>query len=548
MTKNKTNKRLLVTIALTYANGPLHMGHLLEAIQADIWVRLQKSLENDCLFIGGSDAHGTAVMLAAEKAGIPAEEYAAAISQDHRQDYQRFLIDFDEFQSTHDAKNEVLVNEIYHRLQSNGDIASRTIQHAFDPEKNLFLADRFIRGECPKCGASDQYGDNCEVCGTSYDVTLLKNAKSVFSGATPIQKESKHFFFDLSRHAEMLRQWIHSNQHVSEQNANKLDEWFVEGLREWDITRDGPYFGFKIPGEDNKYFYVWLDAPVGYMAIFQHLCEKRGLDFNAYWRHSDDTELHHFIGKDILYFHALFWPAMLAGSGFRMPTSIKTHGYLTINGAKMSKSRGTFITGKQYLSALDPEYLRYYFAAKLSAQTEDVDLNLEDFAQRINSDLVGKYVNLASRCAGFINKKFADQLSDQLHDQALYATFLDAGERIAQCYAEMHYNRAIREIMTLADKANQYIDLYKPWALAKQEDQAKLVQQICTQGLNLFRLLTVYLLPVLPAAAAKVQHFLRCDNMHWASRHQPLLAHTINRFEPLINRIALEDTEKLAVA
>jgi len=543
---NTAKRDILMTIALPYANGLIHLGHMVEAIQGDIWARYQRLCGNPCLFICGSDAHGTAVMISAEKQGVSAEELVESTRKDHLHDYQQFLISFDNFYTTHSPENQKLTNEIYAKLVANGDISKRTISHAFDPEKQMFLADRFIKGTCPRCNANDQYGDNCESCGATYAVSELKNAKSTFSNATPIEKDSEHYFFDLSKYTDMLHQWIHSDKHLSTPVANKLNEWFGESLREWDISRDAPYFGFEIPNAPGKYFYVWLEAPVGYMASLVNLIEKRPeINFDHYWNKKSTTELYHFIGKDIVYFHSLFWPAMLYSAGYRLPTSIFVHGYLTINGTKMSKSRGTFITAKQYLAQLDPEYLRYYFAAKLNNQVEDIDLNLEDFALRVNSDLVGKYVNLASRCAGFINKKFEGMLADQLHDKTLFEEAASAGDSIAKHYESMNYNQAMREIMAVADRANQYIDHHKPWSLAKEEGKEFEVQLICTQGLNLFKLLTTYLKPVLPKTAEKVEAFLNTTPLTWDSKNEALLKHNINQFIPLMQRVTAEQLEAI---
>ena len=487
MTADTKKRHILMTIALPYANGPIHLGHLVEAIQADIWARFQKLQGHQCLFISANDAHGTAIMLSAEKKGITPEELITSMHAEHIQDFNNFLIDFDNFYTSHSPENKELSSLIYQRLQQKGDITTRNIFQAYDPEKEIFLADRFILGECPRCGAKDQYGDNCEACGATYNPMELINPVSAISGATPIEKESLHYFFHLENYTDLLKNWV-TEGHLQPQVTNKLKEWFKEGLKQWDISRDAPYFGFEIPDAPNKYFYVWLDAPIGYMASLKNLEEKRPeLNFNEYWKKDSPIELFHFIGKDIIYFHALFWPAMLHGANYRMPTTIVVHGFLTINGRKMSKSRGTFITAKQYYQHLNPEYLRYYFAAKLNAQVEDIDLNFSDFTARVNSDLVGKYVNLASRCAGFISKKFNGQLANQLDNTALFEEFVQVGKDIAHHYETLDYNRAVREIMALADRANQYIDQKKPWAVAKEAGREADVQLICTQGLNLFK-------------------------------------------------------------
>lgn len=537
---------LLVTAALPYANGAIHLGHMVEYIQADIWVRFQRMCGNSCLFVCGDDAHGTPIMLSAQKQGITPEALIAQMHQLHSQDFQDFLISVDNFYTTHSPENKTLSALIYERLKARGDIFKRTILQAYDPVENIFLPDRFIRGRCPRCGAEDQYGDNCEVCGATYSPTELVNPVSAISGATPIQKESEHFFFDLKKYTDFLKNWIEAG-HLQSQIANKLQEWFTTGLEAWDISRDAPYFGFEIPGEKNKYFYVWLDAPIGYMASLKNLSDKnKAVDFEHYWKKDSSAELHHFIGKDIVYFHALFWPAMLFGAEFRLPNDIHVHGYLTINGKKMSKSRGTFITARQYLDVLNPEYLRYYFAAKLTPQVEDIDLNLEDFTHRVNADLIGKYVNIASRCAGFITKKFEGKLASQLADEKLFSEFVEARDLISNCYEELNYNKAVRTIMGLADRANQYIDHHKPWALAKETGRDADVQAICTQGLNLFKVLTAYLKPILPMTAAEAEKFLNIAPLTWQNAHEPLLNQTIQVFKPLMQRIAPETIAQLS--
>src|SRR3989338_1326399 len=509
------NRKMLVTTALTYANGSLHLGHLVEYIQTDIWVRFQKLRGNDCLYICGSDAHGTPIMISAEKVGITPKELIAKIRAEHIRDLKDFYIEFDNFYTTHSEENRHLSNLIYERLKARNDIETRTIEQAFDPEKNMFLPDRYVKGECPKCGAKDQYGDNCEVCGATYAPTELKNPKSVISGATPIQKKSEHYFFKLENYTSMLKKWTQSHR-LQKAVSSKLNEWFEAGLQPWDISRDAPYFGFEIPDHPGKYFYVWLDAPVGYMASLKNLCDMRPeLDFNAYWNKESKAELYHFIGKDIMYFHTLFWPAMLEGSGFRTPNAVFVHGFLTINGEKMSKSRGTFIEARKYLSYLNPEYLRYYFAAKLTDTVADIDLNFEDFANRVNSDLVGKVVNIASRCAGFINKQFAGKLAENLDQPELYNEFIQAKEIIAKHYEDRKFSTAVKEIMALADKANQYIDNKKPWALAKEDGKKSEIQMICTIGLNCYRLLIIYLKPILPKIAEHSEKFLNINSLMW---------------------------------
>ncbi len=540
-------RHILVTSALPYANGSLHLGHLVEYIQTDIWVRFQKMQGHQTIYVCADDAHGTPIMLRAQNEGISPEELIARTDREHRADFADFGIGFDNYHSTHSAENRELANTIYLRLKEGGYIHSRKIKQAYDPEKHMFLPDRFIKGECPRCGAGDQYGDNCEVCGATYSPTELKNPVSAISGATPVEKESEHYFFDLGAFENMLKEWT-SGEHIQPQIAHKLNEWFDAGLRDWDISRDAPYFGFEIPDAPGKYFYVWLDAPIGYMASFKNYCDRQGLDFNAWWGKESNYELYHFIGKDIAYFHTLFWPAMLYGSGFRTPTAVFCHGFLTVNGQKMSKSRGTFITARTYLDHLNPEYLRYYFAAKLGNGIDDLDLNLEDFQLRVNADLVGKVVNIASRCAGFIYKRFSGRLSDKCAETALYRQFADASDRIARLYDGREFGHAIREIMTLADHANQYIDAKKPWVLAKQEGKEEEVQAVCSVGLNLFRVLITYLKPVLPRMAEEAEAFLNIEPLDWQAVQTPLTAHTINKFKPLMTRVEKEKLEAILEA
>ncbi len=527
---------ILVTSALPYANGPIHIGHLVEYIQTDIWVRFQKLRGHRCIYVCADDAHGTPIMLRAQQEGIEPEQLIERIGQEHRADFGAFLVDFDNYHSTHSPENRHYAELIYQRLKARGHITQRVITQAYDPEKQMFLPDRFIKGQCPRCGAADQYGDSCEVCGATYSPTELINPRSVVSGATPIEKESLQYFFRLSDFETMLRDWVRAG-HVQPEIANKLEEWFQEGLQEWDISRNAPYWGFEIPDAPGKYFYVWLDAPIGYMASFKSYCEREGVDFDAYWRHDSAAELYHFIGKDIARFHTLFWPAMLDGAGFRKPTAVFCHGFLTVNGQKMSKSRGTFIMARTYLDHLNPEYLRYYFATKLSDRVDDLDLNLEDFQQRVNADLVGKVVNIASRCAGFINKRFEGRLAAELDAPELYRAFVAAGDSIARAYAGREFSRAMREIMALADRANQYIDEHKPWVLAKQADAGDQVQAVCSDGLNLFRVLMLYLKPVLPRVAADAEAFLNIPPLDWQALDQPLLNHTIASFRPLLARV-----------
>ncbi|MEK7322443.1 MAG: methionine--tRNA ligase [Pseudomonadota bacterium] len=531
-----TRRTILVTSALPYANGPIHLGHLVEYIQTDIWVRFQKMRGHECHYVCADDAHGTPIMLRARQEDITPEVLIARIGEEHRADFAGFAIAFDHYHSTHSPENRELATLIYQRLREAGHISTRTITQAFDPEKQMFLPDRFIKGECPRCGAADQYGDSCEVCGATYSPSDLKNAVSVLSGARPIEKESLHYFFKLNDFTDMLRDWTRGG-HLQPEVANKLDEWFEAGLQDWDISRDAPYFGFEIPGAEGKYFYVWLDAPIGYMASFKAYCARSGLSFDAYWQKDSGAELYHFIGKDIVYFHALFWPAMLEGADFRTPTAIFAHGFLTVNGQKMSKSRGTFIKARSYLDHLNPEYLRYYFAAKLSGGVDDLDLNLDDFAQRVNADLVGKVVNIASRCAGFISKRFEGRLAAECPDQVLYQEFVNAGESIAAGFENRDYSRAVREIMALADRANQYIDEKKPWQIAKDPEREQELHAVCSLGVNLFRVLITYLKPVLPRTAALAESFLQGGELRWDSPRTPLLAHAIAPYQALMTRV-----------
>lgn len=541
-------RKILATNALPYANGPLHLGHLVGTIQGDIWVRLQKMLGHDCMYICGSDSHGTPIMIQAEKMGMTAEELITQVGRGQQQDFADFLVEYDNYHTTHSPENKELVETIFNRHLAKGNISKRTIKQLYDPTKNMFLPDRYIKGECPNCGAHDQYGDNCEACGATYLPTDLKNPYSTLSGSQPIEKESVHYFFKLTEFETFLKEWTRRG-HLQEQVTNKLDEWFKDSLREWDISRDTPYFGFNIPGEKDKYFYVWLDAPIGYMASFKNLCEKRkDLTFSDYWESETVTELYHFIGKDIIYFHALFWPALLHGAQYRTPSKIYVNGFLTVNGQKMSKSRGTFIKARTYLDHLQPEYLRYYFAAKLSDRIEDLDLNFDDFTLRINADLVGKFINIASRCASFITKNFSGKLSSHCQEPSLYNDFISAGDEIARHYNRLEYSQAIRHIMALADKANQYIDEKKPWTLIKNPDNAQEVQDVCSVGINLFRVLMIYLKPVLPKTAKQVEDFLNIPALQWDDIKQPLLNNTINPFQPMINRIDSKQIEALKMA
>jgi len=534
-------RKILVTSALPYANGSIHIGHLVEYIQTDIWARFHKLRGYECYYVCADDAHGTPIMLRAQKEGIEPEELIKRMHAEHQADFAAFAIGFDNYYSTHSPENRQFAYLIYQGLKTAGHIEQRIIRQAYDPVKEMFLPDRFIRGECPKCSAADQYGDHCETCGATYSPTELKNPVSAISGATPIEKDSEHFFVNLAHFETMLKEWTSSGS-LQPETQHKVNEFFEAGLQAWDISRDAPYFGFEIPEAPNKYFYVWLDAPIGYMASFKQFCEKKNLDFEAFWGKDSQAEVYHFIGKDIVYFHTLFWPAMLTAGGFRKPTAVFVHGFLTVDGHKMSKSRGTFINARTYLDHLNPEYLRYYFAAKLGNGVDDVDLNLDDFLHRVNADLVGKVVNIASRCAGFINKRFNGQLAPQLADYQLYQQFIEAGTAIAEAYDQREYNKAVRDIMALADRANQYIDEYKPWILAKQAGQETELQAICSQGLNLFWVLMGYLAPILPLMAEKVTEFLAAP-VTW--QPQPLLAHTINPFKPLMQRVEQPQIEAM---
>jgi methionyl-tRNA synthetase len=528
-------RQILVTSALPYANGPIHLGHMVEAIQTDIWVRFQKSRGHECYYVCADDAHGTPIMIRARQDGIDPEELIAGWHSAHVHDYQGFLIQHDSFHSTHSEENRELSAEIYSRLKAAGHITRRVIEQAYDAEVGMFLPDRFIKGNCPRCDAPDQYGDNCEVCGATYTPTELKNPVSVLSNTTPERRESEHLFFRLGDFEPMLREWTRSGG-IQPEIANKLDEWFSAGLQDCDISRDAPHSGFEIPDQPRKYFYVWLDAPIGYMASFRVLCRRLDLDFDAFWGPDSRAELVHFIGKDIAYFHTLFWPAMLQGAGFRRPDTVHVHGFLTVNGQKMSKSRGTFVLARTYLEHLEPEYFRYYIAAKLGGGVDDIDMNLEDFVQRVNSDLVGKVVNIASRCASFLRKGFGNRLAPVLDDEALLADLQRAGEDIAALYERREYGKAIRSIMALADRANQYIDTRKPWVLARDPEQAATVQAVCSTGINLFRVLMTYLAPVLPAMADKARAFLRAP-LDWTDLDTVLLDHALDEFQPLMARI-----------
>ena len=541
---NRETRTILVTSALPYANGPIHIGHLVEYIQTDIWVRFQRQRGHDCIYVCADDAHGTPIMLRAELEGVTPEQLIERVGAEHRADFAAFMVAFDNYHTTHSDENRELASTIYTRLREAGHISVRTIEQAYDPVRGMFLPDRYIRGECPKCGTGDQYGDSCEACGSTYAPTDLKNPVSMVSGATPELRESEHHFVELGHFEEMLKGWVRGagaadgRAPVQPEIANKLDEWFGAGLQAWDISRDAPYFGFEIPGAPGKYFYVWLDAPIGYMASFANLCARReDLDFDRYWGEDSEAELYHFIGKDIAYFHTLFWPAQLRGAGFRAPSAVFCHGFLTVNGQKMSKSRGTFIRARTYLDHLDPEYLRYYFACKLGSGIDDLDLSLDDFVARVNSDLVGKVVNIASRCARFLGRDFDGRMSAELHRPELFERFAAASETIAGHYEAREYGRVTREVVALADLANQYIDETKPWVMAKDPQRASEVQAVCSMGLELFRVLLVYLKPILPGMAARVEQFLAVAPLCWEDAATPLLAHRVNTFEPLMARV-----------
>lgn len=528
---------MLVTCALPYANGSIHLGHMLEHIQADIWVRYQRMRGYQVHFICADDAHGTPIMLKAQQMGITPEEMIAAVSKEHQTDFAGFNISFDNYHSTHSDENRELAELIYGRLKDGGFIKGRTITQLFDPEKSMFLPDRFVKGTCPKCKSPEQYGDNCDSCGATYSPTELIDPKSAVSGATPVMKDSEHFFFDLPQFETWLAGWVRGSGAIQEEMANKMQEWFESGLQQWDITRDAPYFGFEIPGAPGKYFYVWLDAPIGYMASFKNLCNKRGdIDFDSYWKADSEAELYHFIGKDIAYFHCLFWPSMLEGAGFRKPTKVNVHGYVTVNGAKMSKSKGTFIKASTYLNHLDPECLRYYYAAKLNSRIDDLDLNLDDFVARVNADVVNKLVNLASRNAGFIAKRFDGKLAATCAEPELYAEFANASASISEAYEAREFSRAIREIMALADKANRYVDEKAPWVLAKQEGADAELQAVCSVGINLFRVLMAYLKPVMPLLAERAEAFLG-ETLTWDGVALPLTNHQLTPFKALFSRI-----------
>ncbi len=546
-------RRILVTSALPYVSGAIHLGHLLEHIQTDIWVRFQRLRGHQVFYVCADDTHGTATMLLAEQKGVAPEVLIESMRQEHIRDFAGFLIGHDNYYSTHSAENRHYAELIFTRLRDRGLIFTDAVEQLYDPQRKLFLADRFVKGECPRCGASDQYGDNCEACGATYDATELKNPRSTISGATPVLAVSEHYFFDLPRYEAFLREWLAGGT-VQPEVANKLAEWLNSGLKPWDISRDAPYFGFLIPGTSDKYFYVWMDAPIGYMASFRNYADGReDVSFDDFWAPQDSagkltTEVHHFIGKDIINFHALFWPSVLDGAGFRTPTRIHTHGFVTVDGTKMSKSRGTFINASTYLQHLDPEYLRYYYATKLNGTVDDIDINLDDFVQRVNADLVGKIVNIASRCAGFITKHFDGALASSLHDASLWQDFSAAAEDIAAHYERGDVARGIREITALADRANQYIAEHAPWTMIKDPARGQAVQAVCSQGINLFRILMIYLKPILPRMAADAENFLNVPPLTWADVAQPLAGHQINVFKPLFSRMEKSAVDALVDA
>ena len=543
MANTQAKRKILVTSALPYANGSLHLGHLMEYIQTDIWYRFQKAQGNECYYVCADDAHGTPIMLKAQEQGISPEEMVAKVREERIVDFADFHIEFDNYHSTHSEENQELASLIYNKLNDAGFIAKKTISQLFDPEKQMFLPDRFVKGTCPKCKSEDQNGDNCDKCGATYSPTDLLAPKSVISGATPVLKDSEHYFFDLPKFEPMLKEWLHSGSIQSEM-ANKLEEWFEQGLQQWDISRDAPYFGFEIPNAPGKYFYVWLDAPIGYMASFKNFCDNNNVNFDEFWSADSDAELYHFIGKDIIYFHSLFWPAMLEGSNFRKPTNVFAHGFVTVNGEKMSKSRGTFIKARTYLDHLNPEYLRYYFASKLNSGITDLDLNLDDFGQKVNSDLIGKVVNIASRCAGFIKKRFDSKLSEAIDNPELLAEFQAAKPVITELFENREFAKAVREIMALADKANKYIDDKAPWVSVKDENLQQQTHDVCSMGINLFRILMTYLKPVLPGMAKEVEAFLNAE-LTWDGIDSPLQNHEINKFKALMQRVEMDKVEKM---
>ena len=538
------SRKIFVTCALPYANGSIHLGHMLEHIQADIWVRYQRLKGNQIYFVCADDTHGTPIMIKSKQLGITPEEMLKAVAVEHKQDFDGFEISFDNYYSTHSEENRFFSNSIYKKLKERGYIASRTISQLFDPEKKMFLPDRFVKGTCPKCKAPDQYGDNCEVCGATYSPTELLNPYSAVSGAKPELKQTEHFFFDLPQFEPVLKDWIKTGA-IPEEMANKLNEWFEAGLQQWDITRDAPYFGFEIPDQPGKYFYVWLDAPIGYFGSFKNYCDRvKNVDFDEFTSTGSNCEMYHFIGKDILYFHSLFWPAMLSGAGYRMPTKLFIHGYVTVNGAKMSKSKGTFIKAATFLKHFPAETLRYYYAAKSNAKIDDLDLNLEDFIARVNSDLVNKVVNLASRTANFITKKFAGRLAPSLTEEQIFGEFRNATASIENAYENREYARAVREIMRLADLANKYVDDTAPWVLAKDPSKDAELHQVCTNALNMFKILLTYLKPIIPSLVKASEDFLGVT-LNWNEACDPLTDREINPFKPLFKRIEQKQVDEM---
>ena len=537
-------RKILVTSALPYANGSIHLGHLVEYLQTDIWVRNQKMSGNTCYYICADDAHGTPIMLKAKELDIRPEELIQKTYQEHVKDFEDFGIKFDNYYTTHSEENREYSEFIYNSLKENGDIKSQEIEQFYDESAKMFLPDRYIKGICPKCGAEDQYGDACEECGATYSPTELKKPISIISNTKPSTKKTEHFFFKLSNYTDYLKKWMKRDS-VQSEIQNKLEEWLKDGLADWDITRDKPYFGFNIPGYDDKYFYVWLDAPVGYIASFKNMCDKKNINFDEFWNHESECELYHFIGKDIAYFHALFWPAMLEASNFRSPNSIYCHGFLTVDGEKMSKSRGTFFNARTYLNHLNPEYLRYYFASRLTNTIEDIDLNLSDFQARVNSDLVGKIINIGSRCARFINKDFGNELASELNNNKLHDNIIENKNEIIKNYEDRKYSANIRLIASLADEVNKYLDEEKPWVQIKDNNNRGYVQKVCTDGLNMFKVLAGYLKPIIPDCVDKIEKILQCESISWENIDNQLISKKIDKFEPIINRIDSESIESM---
>lgn len=541
----KTKQRnMVVTSALPYANGPIHIGHLLEYIQTDIWVRFQRLVGNEVTYVCADDAHGTPIMLHAEKLSITPEKLIADIKQQHQLDFSGFFVEFSHYHSTHSKENQQLCEQIYTALVKGNHISKRTIEQFYDTKRQIFLPDRFIKGICPKCGSEEQYGDGCDKCNATYAPIELLEPVSVLSNSTPVLKKTDHLFFKLPNFKEELQTFIHSGV-LKTEVSNKLSEWFDEGLQEWDISRDRPYFGFEIPGEKDKFFYVWLDAPIGYFASLKALCDEQNRDFESIINPDSNIELFHFIGKDIIYFHALFWPALLKAANMRLPNGIYVHGFVTVNGEKMSKSRGTFISAASYLNHLPAEYLRYYFASKLSDRIEDIDINLDDFVARVNSDLVGKIVNIASRSAKIITDRFDGMLADAIHCSDTQQHFTQQGQTIKQDFEQRKFSSVIRTIVQLADKANQYIDKEKPWISIKNPDRKEHAQLVATQAINLFRLLILYLKPVLPETAKKTEQFLNIDPLMWSHIEQPVLGRAINPYQPMMQRVNSKQMKNL---